>query len=436
MDAHSSKSKHNLAMWSEVSGDNLDCGNSQDFESGQRSPFRDRDDDSGDDDVKPTLSKDNVAGNDSSKIVGRGLHLSSSSDDDDDINFIPRSRRSDSPYTKHRPAKGESRLSLPVEVQSIAGKEGTGGGKSKYKRASFFKAVQLGRHIIKKQQSQAEEAHDGDLGGPPSSRNPPTPPGSGSLFTKLSRPPRPSSRRSASPVLHTVFPRPQPESRVTRMSLPEIKGVGARGAAQRGDVAGTSSRKRPPSVSGKQYWDNMMLMYQAEMGAERRQLQVTQPVDPVPLRINDKLYIGELAARNAKAAIENEQYWQQHFSKDANGGKEEHPSKQAVVAMEVASHGPIEPVLSGEAARAWQTLLPSNFEMLAAHNKMAICNNARARRQKGVLEEFVRLPRSEMRVVAVQRDGEVVVKPVIPPPPTWPKEYPRGDSKEHPISVD
>jgi hypothetical protein len=260
---HSSKSKHNLAMWSEVSGGDLDCGNAsaQDsspyHESGQRSPFRDRDDDSDDDDdVKPTSSEDNVAGtDDSGKIVGRGLHLSFSSDDDD-VNFIPRSRRSDSPvYTKHRPAM-ESRLSLPVEVQSIAREEGRGGGKRKYPQAGFkciFEAYQRGcknvEEILKKrieeQRVKAEEAHDGDLGGP-SSRNSPTPPGSGLklgysksegryLYLSSSSSDEdiklvnmydsslPCPKRLFSKL--SFFQRQRPGNRGTRLSLPEIKCV-------------------------------------------------------------------------------------------------------------------------------------------------------------------------------------------------------------------
>jgi hypothetical protein len=253
MDAHSSKSKHNLAMWSEVSGDNLDCGNSQDspyLESGQRSPFRDRDDD----DVKPTPSEDNVAGNDSGKIVGRGLRLSSSSNDDD-VNFIPRSRRSDSPvYTKHRPAN-ESRLSMPVEVQCITAEEGRSGGKRKYPQDGFkciFEAYQRGcknvEEILKKrieeQRVKAEEAHDGDLDGP-SSRNPPIPPGSGFELgyckpegsylylssssdedinlVNLYDSSLPCPKRLFSKL--SFFQRQRPGNRGTRLSLPEIKCV-------------------------------------------------------------------------------------------------------------------------------------------------------------------------------------------------------------------
>lgn len=231
-----------------------------------------------------------------------------------------------------------------------------------------------------------------------------------------------------------------------------------RGGGQPEMELGSNPRSRPPLPAPEShhprstYHEQMLYRYAAEISGSRTPHPLL-PVEPVPLRSNEQLYIGELAAKNATMALCNEEGWQNQFGQGSRpskyldpevdvmpheqgyGGHEIHPSTQAKMAKSVSdvNYGRVTAVLSGQAAKKWKSLLPCNFQLLADHDAGVRDHNETAR-QKNILEEFTRIPRSEMKIVEVA-DGQPVILPVVPPSKCWPEDQPTGDTPGDPICL-
>jgi len=176
-------------------------------------------------------------------------------------------------------------------------------------------------------------------------------------------------------------------------------------------------------------------------------------VEPVPLRLKKTLHIGIFAARNATMELRNEMHWQKMYgpgsipSADLDpdldvmpgepgyGGGRSHPSSKAAMAKTVLelNGGQLGANLNEAASYAWRCILPSNHQVLAEQEAIAVHHNQLAK-DKGILEEFVSIPRSEMRIIGVE-NAKPVVMPVVPKNIFWSNPC-NGDSKEDAIIVE
>jgi hypothetical protein len=252
-----------------------------------------------------------------------------------------------------------------------------------------------------------------------------------------------------------------------------------RRGGNKGDLGGNFKVPPPPPGPSSTYHFQMELRYQAEMsGGGERMPRTLQPVQPVPLRLNDSLYIGKLAAARAKMDLANEKDWQLRFGRGSvpspyldpevdvmpgepgYGGGAEHPSPAVTMAKLACdlNGGALGERLNQQASQVWISLLPSNYDVLARHDALVVHHNQTAKERNEaaeqhpgggrqhwqrpspssprLLEEFVAVPRAHMKVVAVAPSGVPVVMPVIPCPFTWSDSKPAGNSESDPIEVE